>query len=296
MVRPPRFFRAAGLLLLLACGASARGPRAEVRVHGLFGDGMVLQRDRPCPVWGTAAPGETVSVSLLEQSKTATVGPDGRWSVTLDPMPAGGPHELRVNDRTIHDVLIGEVWLASGDGNMNMPLKSAQIGSTEPDDNPIPMIRFFVVPRRQPIEPERDVQGSWRSNRSDTVQDVSAVAYFFSRELQRRLKVPVGILQTTADDSFSFMWASDRAIRAEPALGRNSFYQRMTLENFKVTHDIWERKVRKAEEARKRGEAAPPVPPEPVNTYALSGLYNGMIAPLIPFALRGAILYHGESE
>jgi sialate O-acetylesterase len=140
------------------------------------------------------------------------------------------------------------------------------------------------------------VQGSWRSNRSETIAEVSALAYFFSRELERRLKVPVGILQASVDDSYLFMWISGRALDTTPSLRGATYYQRLSQENYRTDHDIWSGKVMQAEAARKRGDPAPPVPPEPVNTWATSGYYNGMIAPLIPFAIRGTIFYQGEVE
>jgi sialate O-acetylesterase len=289
---------AAGLLFLLtfASGGSGHDGRAELKLHALFSDGLVLQRDLPCPVWGTAAPEDEISVSISGQTKTAKTGADGRWSVKLDPLPAGGPHELKINQVTVRDVLVGEVWLAAGGANMLMPLRSALISQTEADDNPVPQIRFFVEPRRWSDKPAGDAQGAWRSNRSETVSDVSAAAYFFSRDLQRRLKVPVGILQAAADESYSFWWVASRAIQASPAMSRVTFYQRMSQDNFDFAHENWVGQMKTVEEARKRGEPFSKVPPEPVNRYGLSGFYNGMIAPLIPYALRGAIYYQDEIE
>ena len=144
--------RLAALLLLVGLAE----PRAELKLHGLFGDGMILQRDAPCPVWGCAARGADISVSILGQTKATKAGADGRWMLKLDPIPAGGPHTLKVNQITIRDVLVGDVWLASGGANMEMPVKTALISKTEPDDSPVAMIRFFVVPRRDSDKPLRD--------------------------------------------------------------------------------------------------------------------------------------------
>src|SRR6187455_2804189 len=131
--------RSASLLALLAAASigAAVEPRAELKLHGLFADGMVLQRDLPCPVWGTASPGDTVEVSIAAQKKTAKAGPDGRWALRLDPMSAGGPHELAVAGSSrvaVRDVLVGEVWLASGGSNMRMPLKETKLAQTDVDD------------------------------------------------------------------------------------------------------------------------------------------------------------------
>src|SRR6185295_15661202 len=160
--------RSAGVFLLLAAASlvSARESRAELKLHGLFGDGMILQREIPCPVWGTSTPGDAVSVSIAGQTKSTKAGADGRWSLKLDPLKAGGPYELKVNHLVLRDVLVGEVWLASGGENMEMPVKTALISKTEPDDNPAAMIRFFVVPRRESETPLKDVEGTWKSNHS----------------------------------------------------------------------------------------------------------------------------------
>ena len=260
---------------------------------------MVLQRDRPCPVWGSAAAGEKISVSLNGQTKSAKAGADGRWSVTLDAMAAGGPFEMTVTGKTrqtVKDVLVGEVWLATGGSNMAMPLKEAQIAQTEPDDSPVSMRRFFVVPKRWSEKPERDVAASWRSDRSETVADVSATAYFFSRELRKRLKVPVGILQASVDDSSLYTWISKAAFADSAALRRATFYQQLQQGEFEQAHATWEGRVRRAAEARKRGEKPPDPGLEPANNFGVSGHHGGMISPLAGVAMRGAILYQGEAE
>jgi sialate O-acetylesterase len=281
-------------LLILLVGWAV--PRAEVKLHGLFGDGMILQRDVPCPIWGSAAPGATISVAILGQTKTTKAGGDGRWMLKLDPIPAGGPHELKVNDRTIHDVMVGEVWLASGGANMEMPVKAALLAKTEPDDSPVAMIRFFVVPRRDAEQPLADVQGTWKSNRSEGVGEVSATAYFFARELRQRLKVPVGFIQASAEGAAGEMWISKEALAAVPGLRLLTLPQSINLANYEIAHALYLESVRKAKEAEERGDKAPPVRPKLFKPASFSANYNGMIAPLIPFAIRGAILDHGEME
>jgi len=289
--------RIAGLLLLLAASlGAAPEPRAELKLHGLFGDGMILQRGIPCPVWGTAAPGDPVSVSFVGQTKTAKTGADGRWSVKLDPLSAGGPHELKVNQLTIRDVMVGEVWLAAGGANMEMPVKSALLAKTEPDDSPVAMIRFFVVPRRESETPEKDVAGAWKSNRSEAVADVSATAYFFARELRHRLQVPVGFLQATAEYANMEMWLSKETLAATPGLRLLTVPQAIDLANYEIAHALYLDSVRRAKEAEARGEKPPPVRPRLGRPASFSSRYNGMIAPMVGFAIRGAILDQGEAE
>jgi sialate O-acetylesterase len=273
------------------------GPRAELKLHGLFGDGMILQRDMPCPVWGSAAPGEEITVSIVGQTKTTKAGADGRWMLKLDPLPAGGPHELKVNKVTLHDVMVGEVWLASGGSNMEMPVKAALLAGTEPDESPVAMIRFFVVPRRDSEKPLTDVEGAWKSNQSsDAVADVSATAYYFARELRRRLKVPVGFIQASVENSTGEMWISKETLAGTPGLKYLTVPQAINVANFEIAHALYLESVRKAKEAEARGEKPPPIRPRVVKPETMSGYYNGMISPLRPFAIRGAALYAGEME
>lgn len=292
-----RKLRATLLFLAVAAAGSAREPRPDLKINRLFADGMVLQRDVRCPVWGTAAPGEAIRVSIAGQAQVTHAGADGRWSLSLDPLPAGGPHELAVNERVLRDVMVGEVWLAAGGPNMDMPLKAAQIGKSEADDGPVSMLRFFVVPRRDSDDPERDLEdGAWRSNRSETVSEVSAVAYFFARELRRRLGVPVGILQASSETGVSEDWISKRGLASNPSLREFAVSYSMNQANYNIAHARYLGSLRDAEEARRRGLPAPPVLPKPPRPGATSGFYNGMIAPIQPYGLRGAIWYQGESE
>jgi sialate O-acetylesterase len=237
-----------------------------------------------------------VTVTILGRTRRTKAGADGRWSVKLDPLPAGGPHELQVNDRTIRDVMVGEVWLASGGANMELPVKSALIAKTEPDDEPVAMIRFFVVPHRDAEQAERDVEGSWKSNRSEGVADVSATAYFFARELRRRLNVPVGFLQATMEYSTAEQWLSKETLAATPGLRALTVPHSINKANFELAHALYLESVRKAKEAEARGEKPPRVLPKIPRPDEFSGYYNGMIAPLLPFGIRGAILDQGETE
>ncbi|MBV8880005.1 MAG: hypothetical protein JO332_08585, partial [Planctomycetaceae bacterium] len=293
--------RMSALLLLLAAAAvgSARDARAPLRLHGLFADGMILQRDRPCPVWGSAAPGDPVRVAIAGQVKTVNAGADGRWSVKLDPLSAGGPHEMTVSAAeaiTVRDVLVGEVWVAAGASNMELPLKSAKIAQTESDEAAIGQLRFFVAPKGSADEPVHEIAGSWKSGRSEAAADFSAVAYYFAREIQRSEKVPVGVLQASQDNTRCDQWMSKRALRnSRGGRGILALYnmQMTSYENMIAMH---RGSVMKAEEARKRGETVPPDPPAPPKPDPICDQYHARIAPLIPYAIRGAIYYQGEVE
>ena len=276
--------------------AASMGARPPLKLHGLFGDGMVLQRDIACPVWGTAAPGEAVTVEILGRTKTTQAGADGRWSVKLDPLSAGGPHELKVNDLTVRDVLVGDVWLAAGASNMEMPVKAAQIAKTEPDEGPVAMVRFFVVPRREEEEPQKDVVGSWKTNRSDAVADVSALAYYFARDLQRRIKVPVGFIQAAAAESVIDAWIGKHALGSTTGMRRATVLHGMQKANYDIMVGRYLGSLKAAEDAKAKGQPIPPILPKPMKPDGTSALYNGMIAPLVSFALKGAIWSQGEAE
>jgi sialate O-acetylesterase len=288
--------RSASLLLLTALLAGACPPAADAKLHALFTDGVVLQRGVPCPVWGSSAPGDRISVSLAGRTKSVKTDADGRWSVRFDPMDAGGPYELKVNQTVVRDVMIGEVWVAAGGSNMELPLKSALIAKTEPDEGPVSMVRFFVLPVRESSEPQRDVAASWKTGRSETVSDVSAVGYFFARELQRRLKVAVGVIQASAPDSTAEKWISKGGFASDRDLREFTVLNSMALSNYRGANARYLESLRKAEEARKRGDPLPRVLPKPLPPFQQSELYNGMIAPLMPFAVKGVIWYQGEPD
>lgn len=292
--------RIAAILALAAASiGSAREEPAALRVHGLFGDGMVLQRDRACPVWGTGPAGASVRVSIAGQTRTATAGADGRWSLKLEPMSAGGPHEMTVSgaeEIVFRDVLVGEVWVAAGGGNMDLPLKSARIVQTESDEQGIGQLRFFQAPKAASDEPQTEISGAWKSGRSDAAPEFSAVAYSFARELQRTLKVPVGILQASADESRADQWMPRRALRYSRAGRGIAILYGMRMTNYEQTLAQHRGSLLRAEEARRKGEAPPPVLPEPPRPDPVSDLYHARILPMIPYGIRGAIYYQGEAE
>ena len=222
MLRTPLFAAAA----LLLAGSSAH---ATVRLPALVGSHMVLQRGRPVPVWGWAAPGEQVSVTF--QGKTyPTSAPDasGRWQATLPATPAGGPYELTVqgqNTILLTDVLVGDVWLASGQSNMQMPVQDrpggyqpVQQAEQEIAAATWPNIRFFTVSQTVAYRPQADVAGSgWLVCSPATVAQLSAVAYFFGRDLYQHYKVPVGLLVSSWGGTPAEAWTSAEGLQALPA-------------------------------------------------------------------------------
>lgn len=279
------------LPLLLLTAAFGPAPRGELKLHGLFADGMVLQRDRDCPVWGTADAGSDVRVSIAGQKKSAKAGADGRWSVRLDPIPAGGPHEMTVEGPArvvVRDVLAGEVWLAAGGSKMELPLKSSQARATVSDAQ-VGMLRLFRVPARESEAPEREVQGAWRNS---SAAEFSAVAYLFGLELLDQLKVPVGLIQASAADAPPEQWTSMGSLQKTPAGRFIAMNLRRSQESYDAGVTLHYYAVLKAK-ARGRDPESVPKPPKPDTPCRL---YNGMVAPLVPYAIRGALWYPSETH
>ncbi len=208
---------------LLICCVSLR---ADVKPAALFSDHMVLQQDKPIPVWGTADSGESVTVSILDQKKSATTGADGKWMVRLDPIKSDQPVEMTIagkNSITIKDVLIGEVWLASGQSNMDFSVskKVKYFAGTMNEEEEIaaadhPQIRMFTVQLKMADEPQADVVGEWKVCSPETVPAFSAVGYFFARELNLDLKIPVGNITSSYGASTAQCWINDDELKADP--------------------------------------------------------------------------------
>ena len=192
------------LLLAVAflVAAAIGGPavaRGEVRPHGLISEGMVLQRDRPMNLWGTADPGEVVTVQFRGQDATTTADDAGRWSVSLAKRPAGGPFSLTIagqNTLRFENVLVGDVWVCSGQSNMWWPVASRP-GSKELIGTENRSIRLFTVPARKSSEPQSDLESRWLPCNPDNLVGFSAVAYYFGRQIQQTQQVPVGLIHAS---------------------------------------------------------------------------------------------------
>jgi sialate O-acetylesterase len=273
---------------------SASALFADVKLPAVFSDHMVLQREKPIAVWGWADEGETVTVQLGKE-EVSTEAKGGKWKVLLPPMKAGGPHNLKVrgkNQLELNDVLIGEVWIASGQSNMEWPLRL----SFEPKEaiakSGNSKIRLLTVPKLKSNEPVDDFKGQWVECGPTTASNFSAVAYFFGRDLQKALGVPVGLIHTSWGGSPAEVW-----IREE-LMAENPLYKAEILDSYadqirgaRAAIEKWEtEKADLEKEGKKITRNRPGTPWKPAE------LYNGMIAPLIPYTIRGAIWYQGESN
>ncbi|RRB04401.1 sialate O-acetylesterase [Larkinella rosea] len=215
------FLRTCAVLLLALTVFEAW---AEVRLPQIFGSHMVLQRRKPIPVWGWAAAGEKVTVQFIgagpqRQTKTAKADKDGKWLIRLDPTEAGGPYQLVVagkkNTLTLDDVLVGEVWICSGQSNMEMLVNRSAKAEEEKKAANFPQIRHFKVPHDKSLTPKDDVTGGeWQATTPETVGNFSAVAYFFAREIYNRMQVPIGLLNTSWGGTQVESWISREAMNS----------------------------------------------------------------------------------
>ena len=307
---PSNMLRQVTVAILILTGLAAAAS-AEVKLAGVFGDHMVLQRDVALPVWGWADPGEAVTVTLGGQTKTATADAGGKWSVRFDALQAGGPLQLQAkgtkNTVAVSDVLVGEVWLCSGQSNMEMSVggvanKDAEIAAANH-----PQIRMYFIDHIPAKEPQARRNGRWAVCSPQTVGGFSAAAYFFGRELHKQLNVPVGLINSSWGGTPVQTWTSIKSHEAVPELKpmvadlrrQEEFYAsgKAKAQYEKQLAD-WEKAAAAAKASGKQFKDQKPQPPQDpaLSPWAPAALYNGMIAPLAPYAIRGAIWYQGESN
>jgi len=302
--------------------------RAQVKPNALFSDHMVLQSGMVVPVWGMADPGEKVTVKFHGQTKSATADADGKWTVRLAKLKSGGPFTMTIVGKkgsapiVVNDVLVGEVWVGSGQSNMvfNVSNKGHRPYGLLDEDKEIaaanyPQVRMFTVADTRSYTPQTDVKGEWKVCSPETVPDFSAMGYLFARDLNQALKVPVGVILAAYGSSTAEAWVPREALAADPKL--------------KPILDGFDTRVAAFKAAPPAPPVAAPVPPPPPPTAPLATaptppgapgapapararrppgggdpvqnqlqptvLYNGELNPVIPYAIRGAIWYQGES-
>jgi len=297
-----RLFAMCLLGLLIAVAASA-----EIVLHPLFTDHMVLQQGQRIPVWGKASPGETVTVAVGPRKATTQADENGDWMVRLRMLNVGGPHELTVtgnaNTLAVRDVLVGEVWVASGQSNMQWTVSRSDNPEEEIANANYPKIRLFHVPRKTADSPQKTVEAQWQVTTPDTIPEFSAVAYFFGRELHEQLGVPVGLIHTSWGGTPSEAWTSfgklEDTPEARPILERWADIiekHPQALDAFNKRMEEWKQAAEKAKADGEKAPAQPRPPLGPDHHHRPANLYNAMIAPLVPYAIKGAIWYQGESN
>ncbi|MHB8902943.1 MAG: sialate O-acetylesterase [Thermoguttaceae bacterium] len=297
------------LVSAVALGVFGLPARADVKLPAILGDNMALQRDVQIPVWGWADAGEKVTVTLGDQSKTATADTAGKWMVRLDALKEGGPLSMTVrgkNSITVENILVGEVWVCSGQSNMGFAVRNANNAEEEIASANYPEVRLFSVPLVGTQEPQYDCNGKWVVCSPETVGTFTAVGYFFGRELHKNLKIPVGLINTSWGGSSCEAWVRHSILEADPAYARllAEFEKQCAQYNPEAAKAKYEEQLAKwkaiAREARGDGKAAPAAPRAPQDPrsgqHRPANLYNGMILPILPYAIRGAVWYQGESN
>ena len=247
---------------------------AAVKLPSILGSHMVLQQGESVPVWGWADPGEEVTVTFHDAKVSAKAGKDGKWQVKLHPSKANAKGADLVvkgsNEIKLEDVLVGEVWLCSGQSNMEWSVARSGNAKEEIANGKHPLIRHVKVPRRPSDKPEDDVQtGGWQVCSPSTVENFTAVGYYFARHLQKEIKVPIGLIGSNWGGTRIEPWIPPVGFKAVPALKKDFAHK---LDEF----------------PQKRGDR--------INHQSPLALYNGMISPLLPYAIKGALWYQGESN
>jgi sialate O-acetylesterase len=350
---PKHPFTFGGVMEIVAASSMFLAPafaRAEIKLPANFSDHMVLQRDIQIPVWGWADAGEEVTVTFGDQGAKTITDNDGRWKVYLARVGANSTSQTMTvtgrNAITFTDVLVGDVWLCSGQSNMGVYLGECDNAGSELPKANDPLLRILTVEERTSIKPELDVKlwngKPWRLCTPETANKFSGVAYFFGRELRKHLGLPIGLISSVQGGSQAQLWTSVDAIGknidAEPEFKVWQAKREIVLGNYsqklaaylpaKAKYDVestrywnevenapefvarkkvWENECKAAHE---QGKIPPPRPeppqprpkaPEspdggPYNNFMVGNLYNAMIAPLIPYAIKGVIWYQGESN
>jgi len=298
------------LLLLALLPATALS--AQLTLPTILTSHMVIQRDLPVHVWGMAAPGEGVSVSFRSETRATEANGLGRWSVYLKPGIAGGPFELTVKGTpapaagmeatpqtiTLDDVLVGDVWVASGQSNMEFLLRQAATAAQDIPHAGIPHIRLLMVKKLAADYAQDNVEtNGWVVSSPETAQDFSAVAWYFARDIEQREHVPVGVIDSTWGGTVGESWVRLTALGEDASLAP-LFASRGRMTDHAADALLEQKDEQKQrDEARAEGKPMPQFPwHPPLESWAPGLLYNGMIAPLTPMAIRGVIWYQGESN
>ncbi|MGC1300429.1 MAG: sialate O-acetylesterase [Alloacidobacterium sp.] len=298
--------RAGALTALLGIGAAG----AEVRLPNVLSSHAVLQRDAPIHVWGWSDPDETVTVHFHDQVSTASADNLGKWSLWLTPEHAGGPYTLTAQGSsnsgsvvTLSDILVGDVWVASGQSNMEMPLNgfpgSAVLKNAQQEiaQANLPTVRLLRIEHNTSYFSVNDITATWTECTPQTAAEFSAVAYFFGREINAREHVPIGLIDSTWGGTPVEAWMSMDRIGSDAGLmPMFASWARFTADLGDMDRII----AREKREDAAAEQAHQPKPDHPWHPDARSwqpaNLYNGMIAPLIPYTMKGAIWYQGETN
>jgi sialate O-acetylesterase len=271
---------------------------ADVQLPGIISDHMLLQRDMPVRIFGKALPAEAVSVAYRGQTAQAVTDATGRWEVWLKPLTTGPATSMTIqgaNVITIADVLVGDVWIGSGQSNMQWAVWQSDNADAEIAAAKFPQIRLFYVPRKTSSVPVEDVDAKWVVCSPETVKDFSAVLYYFGREMHRDLKTPIGLIHSSWGGTPIASWLSGPSLAGNARLEPFLTYWQNAILQYPVNQSRYEQAVKKWEAAGSQG-ARPAPPLGPGHQHEPTTLYNAMIAPLVKYTIKGALWYQGETE
>ncbi len=282
----------------------------NVMLPSIFSSNMVLQRNAPIPVWGKAALGEKITVSFNGQEVQSTAGEDSLWRVSLSATHEGGPYTMTIagNDTVVlTNVLVGVVWICSGQSNMEFTLAKSIDADKDIPQAKYPNIRLFLIKKKIADVPQFTCEAEWEECTSKSVKNFSAVAYYFGRRLHEVLNVPIGLVQPTWGGTPAECWTSREVLESSSELVAILDKWREDLERYPEAKKEYDAKLPQvmveweaaAAKARAAGQADPPRPQEPRGPGTRntpSGQFNAMIAPIIPFAMKGVIWYQGEAN
>lgn len=305
-----RCFIASGIVAALLWNVDSL--HAEVRLPEVFASKMVLQRDLPVPVWGWADPGEEVSVTLGEQTQKGKADAGGKWTVCFKPLKVGAPLVMTVkgkNTLTLDDILVGDVWLCSGQSNMEWRMRNFEDSKADIPNAANPAIRLFHVEKSWNRVAQQSLNASWKECTPETIPDFSAVGYYFGKKLNAELKVPIGLINSSWGGTRIEPWTTPEGFKAIKSLAALS----EEIEARDPTSALHKKLVGETLEAYKAWIAATeknlaamqPVDPPPAFPALLTPyqdhqkptvLHNAMVNPFVPLALRGVIWYQGESN
>ncbi|MXV17649.1 sialate O-acetylesterase [Hufsiella ginkgonis] len=307
--------------LALICFGVINPALAKIRLPAIIGEHMVIQRGVKVPVWGWADPGETVTVEFMSKVFNATADAAGNWSLKLDVYPAGGPYGMTIRSAagaiTFSDVLVGDVWLASGQSNMEFGIQTEKSGAAGIPNAKDDLLHLFFVPFASSLEPQKDIapvaagsrNGKWIVCTPEAMADpqwawhgFSAVGYYFAKELRNNLRVPVGMIATYKGGTPAQAWTSLPGLKQLPAFTTYVNAHQALVKNYETATAEYPAKLAAYQQAIKKWNLDPQGPkPAGINAPdggfgAPANLYNAMVAPLVPYGIKGVIWYQGESN
>jgi sialate O-acetylesterase len=318
MKKPKSFYYSAFFMLLFIL--SFYRVSAKITLPAIIGDNMVLQRGIKVPIWGWADPGEVINITFQGKKFQTEVTKNGKWLLKLDVYAKGGPYEMQIssvqNTFTLKNILIGDVWLASGQSNMEFGIQTEKSGPTEIVNASDSMIRLFYVPMAFSIMPRENMDapvgsrnGKWIVCSPEAMADTkfawhgfSATGYYFAKEIRAYEKTPVGMIASYKGGTPAQAWMSQEGLSQSPAFDTYVNAHQKLVENLENARKDYPKKLAEYQEKIKKldpgvssSKPQPPVQPEG-GFSAPSNLFNAMINPIIPFGIKGVIWYQGESN